>query len=748
MGNELSTVADTIINISNEIETVATEIYEAEKTIENSIEQTIGELILGDPINRNLALPGIQVVAPPLTDRILSEPDPVPLSDITPEQGSTNPTNEPTEIKPSPDDLVIPIENENGKRNLVPLNNPTENQTENSTVTNNIPSSDSMGGILIDNLLGLVSGIIPTGAILAKTFLTSDQPLSLNSYNPINGKNIRSKIITALLATSTAVASSISPNLYGLMIVATEMLFFSQFANIVNVDIVTGLKLIKNDHGEFSYSEKEFVDPRIFFHDVQDEGVPLQIVPSSRVIQIPELTRLIMNLPWIKEYFHFSAEGFVGSSIVSLPSSENIFKKIFMMFQPRNFEGNREIDVDEYSDLMKTFVYNSATSVLFVIVVGIMYVSYDFATTANEFLTNRVPVLSTERPPVGFITLDYGLNIFLEKFPKMLNVRDPKLARLLTEVMKEFAFLYYSPATKAQAVDILFDQLIPSAFGTDLVSYLGDTASEFSTVIGEQLTNKLLKEVVKTMIDNNLVDIIDGNLNLLGLESGLLKNFNWQPFKNLTSILNDIVIKSSENAFSDLKIIGFTVLPGKSNDNRIMEKEIIEIPENDKIFANLSNEAYKKVDERKNFEEWEYQKDLSDEESAVYRNEKGEQILAVRGTTNLKDSISDIHIIRGTMKDSKRFNKELSKAKELKGLIAVTGHSLGGAISNYISSELGIPSITFNAGYISDKDNLDFTKSKNYKISNDPVSTSLNKGKNFIMKPKKKTFEHSMENFL
>jgi len=313
----------------------------------------------------------------------------------------------------------------------------------------------------------------------------------------------------------------------------------------------------------------------------------------------------------------------------------------------------------------------------------------------------------------------------------------------------EFGFLYRSSVTRDQAVNILFDDLIPQALGTDLLTYVGaETADEFSSVIGKPLTNEMLKQTFSFMLNNQLVDVIDGTLTDIGLTSGLLKNFDWQPFKgNFTSILNDLTIESQINPIDKLKILGFAILPGSTQDERNLDIPLAELPSEDKKFAFFADQAYKPISERKNFEDWQYQEDKSSTEYAVYKNQNGEQILSLRGTKGLKDLITDIHIIKGSLEDSVRFNRDLSIAKELNNLVAVTGHSLGGAIANFISSELAVPAITFNAGFVTKQD-IDFSMSKNYKIDNDPISLSLNKGKNFVLKPKKGTFQHSMQNFL
>ena len=735
MGSELSSISDEIINISNEIEAISTEIYNAEQ----SVGSAITDLIIPES-NNNLSLPGIQVSVPEPVVRRSTEVPVVPISDIPPEQGSTNPTDEPVVIKPSPDEISIPIENENGRRNLVPIDNPIFN---NNSTTSNIPSSDTVGGTLIDNLLGIGLGLTPS--IL--NLFQSTEPTNWRNY--INTNNL---MMSGLLALIPSYANSyISPELYGILLAGTVGSFFDNFLKKIHMDIITLNPLERYSSGQFGFESGLNIDPRLYDID--------NVITENRIISTNKITQIIMSLPIIRSIFNINEMNYeISESGIGaiLPQFLNIVQKLIFSGIPGiipripvmiNERGAEYVEIASYADRIKN-IFSYSSGIFFGLISILTYIAYDTGTSINQIYTNRIPVLSTERT-YSMQMINSGLVTILESAPKQLGITDEKLSKLLSQMLVEFAFLYKSNATQSQAINILFDDLIPQTFGTDLVSYLGvEFMNELSSAIKKPVTNQYLKDTFTFMINNKLVDSLDYLLSEVGLKSGLLKNYNFQPFKrNFTSILSDLTVKSSENPLDNLKVLGFCILPNKT-EKLNNEIEINEIPENDKIFAFMSNEAYNPINERKNISPWINIPGLSTEESTVYENNLGEQILAIRGTSNKKDLASDIHIGKGSMKDSPRFNKELSLAKSLKGLVAVTGHSLGGSIANFISSSIGVPAITFNPGFITEEENLDYSKSTNYRIDNDPVSVSLKKGKNFVLKPKKGKFEHSMENFL
>ena len=62
-------------------------------------------------------------------------------------------------------------------------------------------------------------------------------------------------------------------------------------------------------------------------------------------------------------------------------------------------------------------------------------------------------------------------------------------------------------------------------------------------------------------------------------------------------------------------------------------------------------------------------------------------IIAFRGTAGLNDIGSDISIVKGDVENDERFKRDLETAMKYKDIfrLILTGHSLGGSISKYVS---------------------------------------------------------------
>jgi len=90
--------------------------------------------------------------------------------------------------------------------------------------------------------------------------------------------------------------------------------------------------------------------------------------------------------------------------------------------------------------------------------------------------------------------------------------------------------------------------------------------------------------------------------------------------------------------------------------------------------------------------------------AAAFQDEKGNIIIAYRGTDDLEtlgpDTLSDLAIRYNLMPSqllSAKLFYDYIKSKYSSAAIQVTGHSLGGALADYVSMLYNIPSISFNS---------------------------------------------------
>lgn len=203
----------------------------------------------------------------------------------------------------------------------------------------------------------------------------------------------------------------------------------------------------------------------------------------------------------------------------------------------------------------------------------------------------------------------------------------------------------------------------------------------------------------------------------------------------------------------------------------------------EKFFANLSNEAYKRKDRKMEFEGYKHDNELSDTRHAIYHNpEKNHTVLSVRGTrTDLSlDSVEDLvdsdlgGIVFGNLTATRRYKQaqtKLQKAQEkYKGSkLDLTGHSLAGRVVESLAArESGIDAVhSYNPGSFA-KDALtdieckysSSTQCKNrkkrvhrYTVQGDVLSLTSHTGQGIKQhihkkKPKKGMDAHTINNFL
>ena len=149
--------------------------------------------------------------------------------------------------------------------------------------------------------------------------------------------------------------------------------------------------------------------------------------------------------------------------------------------------------------------------------------------------------------------------------------------------------------------------------------------------------------------------------------------------------------------------------------------------------------SYKKKGEVQNIDGYKIDNDLSTRRNKVYTNDKGEAVVAIAGTDNLKDWSNNLLIPFGLHSQTDRYkNSEetLKKVNEKYGKqkVSVVGHSQSGHIVNDLSNKglIGAEAIAYNPAIIG-KTNA---KVKVVKSQLDPVSlfTKTKKG-DVVIKP-------------
>ena len=203
----------------------------------------------------------------------------------------------------------------------------------------------------------------------------------------------------------------------------------------------------------------------------------------------------------------------------------------------------------------------------------------------------------------------------------------------------------------------------------------------------------------------------------------------------------------------------------------------------EKFYANLANESYKRKDRKMEFEGYTHDNQLSDTRHAIYHNaEKNHTVLAVRGTrTDLSlDSQEDLidsdlgGIVFGNLTATRRYKQAQAKLQQAQqkykgSKLDVSGHSLGGRISEELGArEKGVDSVySYNPGSFAKDALTDIeckysmsTQCKNrkkrvhrYTVEGDLLSIASHSGQGIKQhthkkKPKKGLDSHTIRNWL
>lgn len=145
-----------------------------------------------------------------------------------------------------------------------------------------------------------------------------------------------------------------------------------------------------------------------------------------------------------------------------------------------------------------------------------------------------------------------------------------------------------------------------------------------------------------------------------------------------------------------------------------------DLNENQKLALFFSNQAYQDRNNRRGINNYQYVDNLSSIYEAVFINSNQKIIyIAFRGTkpTDINDLSEDIQIVAQDLGKSnfKSISQRIRRGKELidklrtsyrDHQIKLTGHSLGGRISNELGRSNNLRSISFNAGGLDIMGNL------------------------------------------
>ena len=159
--------------------------------------------------------------------------------------------------------------------------------------------------------------------------------------------------------------------------------------------------------------------------------------------------------------------------------------------------------------------------------------------------------------------------------------------------------------------------------------------------------------------------------------------------------------------------LGITKRPAGSQATITKQATVATMSDEDKLARDMANVAYDEADTRGNIGDYEYDRDLSDKNTAVYHNKKtNKNYLGLRGTKDLKDLYTDLadprgNILRGTQGTNPMYEGDLKLYDKVQakygGSTLTSGHSLGGSRAQNLSKKKNIVGQAFNLGRGFDK---------------------------------------------
>jgi len=243
-------------------------------------------------------------------------------------------------------------------------------------------------------------------------------------------------------------------------------------------------------------------------------------------------------------------------------------------------------------------------------------------------------------------------------------------------------------------------------------------------------------------------------------ESNMPVNFDIPSFEQYKNQLSNINLNSDID--TGTTIIDSDIDTGTTEITEETEKLLEEKPvdiiakKEDLEYAKFAKNVYKGKDERNDINGYKYIEEDSDDLLGTYYNkDTNELIQSIRGTGKVRDIRNDLGITMGSLGGqfllSGQFNKlneQIKKNKEKYSpkKVTVTGHSMGGSLSNYIGvANPDYDTVTFNMGqgvpFVTDIISCGLAgckNIKNYRIAGDfasSLSHMFSQGSVFDLKP-------------